>query len=287
MKNDHLEELWALIGEFEKAVRKDLSARVAAWNLDLSRTQEFEVAGGLLARQFTLAIQIARSPEIWNMHAAPVLLRCMVDVYITLAWILKAETPKRARDYVQYGLGQSKLTLEHLKAKAAELAEPDKEMAEYLQNLDAWQERQQFQGLTEVNVGNWAGENMRVMAEQAECKEKYTFAFTPYSAAVHSMWHHIAKANLEICGNQLHRHHRVPVIPQSTPDAHLLFQAARLSSETTTLFDTWAKTEKIPITHLKALEDGLEALGGRRERRSRASKGKTAKGEVRKTKRKR
>ena len=64
-----------------------------------------EAIGGLLARQATLAIELARSPMMWIGNVAPLILRCMTDAYITLAWILD-DRGDRAKKYTEYGLGQ-------------------------------------------------------------------------------------------------------------------------------------------------------------------------------------
>jgi hypothetical protein len=75
-------------------------------------TAPHEVSSALLARQATLAIQLARSPVSWNGHVAPLFLRAMVDAHISLAWVLRDPVP-RAKQFILYGLGQEKLFIEH------------------------------------------------------------------------------------------------------------------------------------------------------------------------------
>jgi uncharacterized protein len=53
----------------------------------------------LLARQATLAIELASAPQLWNGHSAPLFLRAIKDVHITLSWILLDPTT-RARHYL-------------------------------------------------------------------------------------------------------------------------------------------------------------------------------------------
>ncbi|MBV8802809.1 MAG: hypothetical protein JO131_07615, partial [Gammaproteobacteria bacterium] len=71
---------------------------------------------------------------------------------------------------------------------------------------------QLFDFLTEVDVGNWSGKTTRQMAEEAKCLDIYNYAYSPFSAATHSMWTHIARYDLKICNNPIHKKHRMPII---------------------------------------------------------------------------
>ena len=70
----------------------------------LANPQVFSVLTALLARQTTLAIELSSAPQLWNSHSAPLFLRAMADVHITLAWIL-LEPEVRAAQYIEHGLG--------------------------------------------------------------------------------------------------------------------------------------------------------------------------------------
>ena len=72
-----------LAERFAARASEELSERLSAWKTDLSREEEHAVLGALLARQVTLASELALSPSFWNGHVAPLLLRAMADVYIT------------------------------------------------------------------------------------------------------------------------------------------------------------------------------------------------------------
>ncbi len=107
-----LEEVHQLIEAFAARAREELDDRLAKWPLDLAKREFHEVVGALLARQVTLASQLAECPSIWNGHIAPIVLRTMADVYITLAWVLQ-DPLDRCKKFIHYGLGQEKLQLEH------------------------------------------------------------------------------------------------------------------------------------------------------------------------------
>lgn len=218
--NNSWEKMEKIIGDYIDAVRSELAARWRQWRLDLTKPELHEVVGALIARQVTLATQLARSPGTWNPHTAPVLLRSMTDAYITLAWILK-DPVERSRKFILYGLGQQKLVLEHRKAAlTAEGKEPAQDPV--VKATEAWLNAQRFDFLTEVNVGSCAEVSVRDMAEEADCLDLYRYAYTPFSAATHNMWHHISRLSLQVCENPLHRYHKMPFDPDFGPDPDYL-----------------------------------------------------------------
>ena len=97
-----------IIRTFIEQSRIELKERWEKWTIDLAKNEVHEVVGALLARQVTLARQMAECPPIWNGHIAPLILRAMTDVYISLAWVLN-DPVDRSRKFVVYGLGQAKL----------------------------------------------------------------------------------------------------------------------------------------------------------------------------------
>src|SRR3989304_6565244 len=109
---DTREVVARLAKNYSNAIEDELKERWQNWKLDLSENEVHEGVGGLMARQVSLARQFASWPASWNAHIAPLILRAMVDVYISLAWILR-DPIARSRKYILYGLGQEKLTLEH------------------------------------------------------------------------------------------------------------------------------------------------------------------------------
>jgi hypothetical protein len=65
------------------------------------------------------------------------------------------------------------------------------------------------------------------MADEVGEIEFYNHCYTPYSAGVHSMWHHIGIYNLKGCQNPLHKFHKVPHVPEFDGDAHFLVLAGK------------------------------------------------------------
>lgn len=249
-----------LIVSFVKQAHRELKERWKKWTIDISENEIHEVTGALLARQVTLARQIVECPSIWNRHTAPIILRAMADVYISLAWVLK-DPLERSRKFILYGLGQNKLQLEHRKAQMGK-RKPTPQEKMLLDEAEAWINSQQFTFLTEVNVGSWSGIQIRQMAEEADCLDFYNYVYTPFSACAHSMWHHIARYNLKQCENPLHLYHNVPIVPEFSIDIYNFYLAAKYLKKTFSVFDKKFSIDvEIPSAY-DQLCDGLDKLSG-------------------------
>ena len=173
-----------------------------------SLTNAGEVMTGLLQRQVELATCFARSSIMWEIAVAPVMLRTMIETHLNLAWILQDPVP-RADAFIEYGLGQAKLTLEHRRAQLQERGlDPDDDLL--VQESTTWLEQQRRSFLTPVNVGHWAEKDLRHLADEVGEGSLYRLSYVPFSASVHSQWYHVARYNLTICQNPLHGFHRVP-----------------------------------------------------------------------------
>lgn len=229
-------EIDQLIGAFTGRAREELEDRLRRWPLDLAKQEFHEVVGALLARQVTLASQLAECPTIWNGHIAPLVLRAMADAYITMAWVVQ-DPLDRCKKFVSYGLGQAKLELEHRRVEMG-TREPHEREREACEAIEAWINAQHWIFLTDVNLGSWSGMSTRPMAEEAGCLDFYNYVYTPFSACVHSMWHHIARYNLEDCRNPLHRFHRVPAVRDAPLDFHYPYLGAKYLQKTFATFDS-------------------------------------------------
>lgn len=141
-----LEELFTAVEDYIRRVRVELHTKWDEWTFNPARAEVHEVVGALMARQVTIATQLASNPSTWNRHIAPTLLRTMVDVYIMLAWILQ-QPLDRSRKYVLYGLGQEKLFLENLKASLTE--EEFSENHLVVEAVESWINSQRFTFLTD------------------------------------------------------------------------------------------------------------------------------------------
>jgi hypothetical protein len=222
---------------FCNSVRVDCERRFDAFPKDLYDSDLHEVALGLLARQGSLLIELARSPGTWNGHAAPLFHRAMSDVHITLGYILKNDQQSRAKEYILGGLSEEKLQIAHLERRVQESgSSTDVELLINARKM--WLDSQRLEHLTIVNAGGSTfGVNTREMALAGGNSDLYDFNFTPFSACVHSMWHHVARYNLTRCGNPLHGIHLVPVLPALESSSRELWVATNTFSDTLAMID--------------------------------------------------
>lgn len=188
----------------------------------------FAVIGALLSRQVTLSIQLARSPNTWNGHSAPLFLRSQIDLQITLAWIL-GELEERAKLFILHGLGEEKLIIEHFMHSLD--IHPDAPSNDLVQGLveakRAWINSQRAEWMVEVNLGNWSRLDTRKMAVESNCEGLYKFAYKPFSQAAHSMWPHISLYNARLCTTPLHRYHLIPELIETPLDIDYLYRSCK------------------------------------------------------------
>lgn len=262
MKNkDFYEKLLEIIKEYIKSVRQELKERWKNWPLDMSQIEKHEVIGALLARQVTLATQLAGAPSLWNGHSAPLILRAMVDNYINLAWIFHRETLERSKRFIEYGLGQQKLVIEHRKQELIKSGVKNVDKEPSIVALEDWVNSQRYTFLTTVNVGQWADMDTRKMAEEANCLDFYRFAYAPFSASVHSMWNHISRYNLDACANPLHRFHKIPMDPDMYTDLDYFYRAAKYVEKAFKLFDNKTDVKIKTKSAFTQLKINLDKLG--------------------------
>ena len=224
--------------DFVRAQKVEVEQRWKSWTLDPVSPEKNEVVGSLLARQATLASGLAQSPGFWNLDLGSLVLRAMYELHITVAWILKSPD-ERAKKFIEFGLGQEKLILEHIKSPPPGYDSPDERT---MKGLESWLNSQKFSWLTVVNVGAWADTSFRKMADEAGLADHYRMKYVPMSSNTHSMWNYVGKYNLRRCENPLHRYHRIPRVVAVETDIRILLDAAALADETFRLTDAWSPT---------------------------------------------
>lgn len=226
------------VDEYIDVVLKGLNSRWEQIVPDIYERHFHDCVAALTARQATLTIEMARAPSTWNGHVAPLFLRCMVDAYITLAWIIE-DPIERSRKYIHYGLGQEKLFIEYLEEAIRD--EPDAHDSESLAQLvearRTWLNSQLAEWATEVNVGSWSGRSTREMAKDIGRESIYKHAYVPFSGCAHNMWQHIGIYNAETCKNPLHKWHRLPVCEPHPFHPDFMYRSAKYISLTYRLLD--------------------------------------------------
>jgi hypothetical protein len=233
----HEEQIRELIDAIEVRVRQELRARCEAYKPDFRAPEVFNVVTALLARQATLAIELASAPQLWNGHSAPLFLRAMTDVHITLSWILLDPTT-RARQYIDHGLGQAVLALEHRKKEMERVESDSKEkLGKIIRAEEEWINAQKWSFLVDVNVGSWSGKTTRQMAAEAGILDFYNYVYTPFSQCAHSTWYHVGRYNSWPSEGPLTRQLWMPCISDASSDIWNLNLLAKYLDKSFNLFD--------------------------------------------------
>jgi len=251
-----------LICAIEARIRQELRTRCEAFKPDFEAPEIFNVSTALLARQATLAIEMASAPQSWNGHSAPLFLRAMTDVHITLSWIL-LEARTRARQYIEHGLGQAVLEVAHRKKKLESADVDSKEMLEkFISAQEAWINCQRWSFLVEVKVGAWSGKTTRQMAEEAGILDFYNYVYTPFSQCAHSTWYHVGRYNSGPSESPLTGQLWMPLIADSSSDVWNLVLAAKYLDKTFNTFDEKALKRPASSRIRDWIDDELETRLG-------------------------
>jgi hypothetical protein len=138
--------------------------------------------------------------------AGRLLLRTIVECRITLAYLIHKNDHALWGKFRRYSTGQAKLAL----LKISEAANPPHSIStatlERIANEDIWEE------FVDINLGNWAGADLRKMADESGTKEIYDAHYGWGSSYSHGQWAALRDTSLTTCLNPLHRLHRAPLL---------------------------------------------------------------------------
>lgn len=133
------------------------------------------------------------------------ILRTLVEVYITLKYLVSKNDDTLWMSWRVYGNGQAKLAF--LKAEEYSEDKPsfiEPSELEVLANEDRWME------FLNIDVGHWDKSTLRNMATEAGIKNIYDRYYQWTSTFTHGHWCATRDVNFIICHNPLHRLHRIP-----------------------------------------------------------------------------
>lgn len=134
------------------------------------------------------------------------LLRSLTECRISLAYLLRCGNDEMWRKFRSYGTGQAKLALlKHEEMAGQKPQFVTQEALETLANEDYFQE------YVEIDLGHWAGKDLRRLAEDSGTKDDYDRYYGWASGFVHGQWGAIRDSNFTHCLNPLHRFHRIPL----------------------------------------------------------------------------
>ncbi|KTC84339.1 DUF5677 domain-containing protein [Legionella cincinnatiensis] len=212
---------------------KELWSRV---KIEYNKLDAYSVIGGLLSRQVTLSLEMARSPNTLNGHSAPLFLRAMTDLHITLSWMMM-DLEERTKLYILHGLGDTKLLIEHYKNQIDNNPDDTNEHIEKLIEVkSAWINSQRNDFFVEVNLGHWAQLDTRKMSQESDCEDLYKFAYKTFSQSAHNMWSHVSVYNCKPCASSLHKHHLIPELFEAPLDLDYLYRSCKYVDKAYNLF---------------------------------------------------
>lgn len=222
-----------ITAQYRSLLNDELDKRWESLTLNLIKSAELEVVWALVARQCTLVNDLSYSYMSWNDTLIPIIMRCMVENHINIAWITQ-DISNRSQMFVDYGLGRETKQLEFLKAKENQ-TEEDKKVIE---SCERWINSQRYTYLNKINVGSWKFNDVRGTANDAGYKEYYDIFYDVCSSATHSTWNLIAKHNLKYCQNPLHKDHRIPFIKEPDFEIGMFLVLTKVMEDTFELVDT-------------------------------------------------
>ena len=252
-----LDKIYSTVKEYQSRLFKEVEELWQKSNINISDPIEDEVLVGLIARQARLATAVTSDDRMWTPDLGRIIQRCMVDTHITLTWLIKEGKHQDFEKFIEYGLGQEKLLLEHLKIGLDESDPGFKVKSEEIEYRRGWIDSQILSNFLPVNVGNWTTKNIRKMAEEAKCLDIYNLSYTPFSNTVHGMWNTIARLNLKFCINPLHKFHRIPSLEQPPVYLGIIVQTMEIMNLS---FMQWADFKGVKIKAQTSSADLIEEI---------------------------
>lgn len=177
---------------------------------DLYAPSRHEVLTGLAMRAIRVVSAFVHSPMLWSSEHGALSLRAVVEVRISLAWMIKRDDERIYDQFKAYGRGQLKLLklkLEEFIDQAAHVPDEYHRWAEELDRAVNWEIWEEFQ---DIELGAWSKKNTRDMAREAGLSDEYSLLFQPLSSIAHAEWSALTPTALEICTNPTHRYHHLP-----------------------------------------------------------------------------
>ncbi|RWE77785.1 DUF5677 domain-containing protein [Mesorhizobium sp.] len=192
---------------------------------------------------------ICSSSSIHSQVVGHIALRTIMESFILLHYLVKEDKPALWLQYRKYGTGQTKLAfLKYMKEENLpdfiDLDELHK-----IANEDRWME------LEDIDLGHWAGSNLRKMADSGGVKDVYDKFYDWSSGYVHGQWASARSTVFVSCLNPLHRFHLIPS-PQVLEMPSVLGDACKLINRMLDHVNAMYPPFKVRLAAYKSILEG-------------------------------
>lgn len=215
-------DIAALQKEIEE-LRREVSQGFISTQISTDIDARHDGAFGLVLYAIKVAGEVCQ-PNVHDGSLGRIGLRTIVEIFITLSYLIKTDDMKKWEAYRSYGAGQAKLAFLKMLKTDTLPNYVDIEALEELANEDMWQE------FVTINLGNWDSGNLRRMSESADEKEVYDAFYDWTSGYIHGQWAVVRDSTMTNCLNPLHRLHRVPKLQQTSGET-VMHDVMRLLAE--------------------------------------------------------
>lgn len=189
-----------------KAAREYLSHVALRLHYDLYEPERGEILHSLFARCVRLYLLACENPPLWARDIAGILLRCLVETAITFCYLAEKGTEDDFRRFREYGEGQKKLLMLYLQdAHTGSTSLEGRSAHDISEEIGGFSAE-----LLQIELGHWAKQDARKLAQTVGLEKYYRLVFSPTSADVHGTWASLKDSNLCVCAEPLHRFHRLP-----------------------------------------------------------------------------
>lgn len=177
------------------------------YKYDLYDTVKDETLLGLFSRITRLFISLISDPLLWPRDLSGILLRCLGDTAITFAYLAKFGTREDFKNFYEYGRGKEKLLMLHLQDTfQGEISLEGKDVEGISKDLGGGFNPE----MLDIELSGWIKKDCRKMAKDTGFEDIYKLVVDPASSDVHGSWTSLAKSNLVVCTQILHRFHKIP-----------------------------------------------------------------------------
>jgi len=179
------------------------------YKMDLYNPLKDEILLSLACRVYRLTMHVVSFIPNWTEDISEIYVRLVCESYFYYRWFKQKGTQEDFEKFYEYGLGQQKLGFEHLNQYFKAQGVSEKEIREHSFGFK-YLNSHKIPQFVPVNIGNPLGKNLRVIAEEADCREIYAMMYSPASSAVHGMYDSLDLFYSKLCINPFHGLHKIP-----------------------------------------------------------------------------